>query len=162
MEFLLPALLMSILPLSDAREAAAVQRSAVILAPEYVGLSGTLTAFISLLSNEVTKHPSDSAILPTASESRAISDTAIVETERVSISWLIRVFLTVSSAKSASALEAISKGLVFLDGVETAKPDVHPKEGQKLVLRGKGKAIYLGVTGNSRKGRDYISVQKYL
>lgn len=75
---------------------------------------------------------------------------------------LDNVISAVFGISRKAALEAISKGLVFLDGVETAKPDVHPKEGQKLVLRGKGKAIYLGVTGNSRKGRDYISVQKYL
>ena len=64
------------------------------------------------------------------------------------------------SRKSAS--EAISRGIVFVDGVEMSKPDIKPREGQKLVLRGKGKAIYMGVTGNSRKGRDYITVIKYL
>ena len=34
------------------------------------------------------------------------------------------------------------------------------EEGQKLVLRGKGKAIYEGTSGKSRKGKDYIRVTK--
>ena len=75
---------------------------------------------------------------------------------------LDNVISAVFGISRKSALEAISKGIVFVDGIEQSKPDVHPKEGQKLVLRGKGKAIYMGVTGNSRKGRDYITVIKYL
>ena len=46
-----------------------------------------------------------------------------------------------------SAVEAINKGIVFVDSVETKKPDFFLKGGEKIVLRGKGKAIYNGVTG---------------
>ncbi|MBQ7640513.1 MAG: hypothetical protein IJS91_05950 [Bacteroidales bacterium] len=60
------------------------------------------------------------------------------------------------------AVEAIIKGLVFVDGAEIQKPDYRLAEGQKLVLRHKGKAIYLGETGTSRKGKVYIRVEKYV
>ena len=60
------------------------------------------------------------------------------------------------------AVEAISRGIVFVNGMEAVKPGYTMKEGEKLVLRGKGKAIYLGITGESRKGKFYIKVEKYI
>ena len=60
------------------------------------------------------------------------------------------------------AVTAISRGLVFIDGAENLKPDYQLKDGQKMVLRGKGKAFYLGQTGTSKKGKAYIEIKKYL
>lgn len=60
------------------------------------------------------------------------------------------------------ATEAIIKGLVFVDGAEVQKPDYRLAEGQKLVLRHKGKAVFLGETGTSKKGKVYIKVEKYI
>ena len=74
---------------------------------------------------------------------------------------LDNVVSAVFSVSRKTAQEAISRGLVFIDGIETVKADVKMKPGQKLVLRGKGKAIYMGVSGVSRKGRDYIDVIRY-
>lgn len=64
------------------------------------------------------------------------------------------------SRKNAS--EAISAGLVFVNSMENKKPDYVLKDGEKLVLRGKGKAIYRGVSGTSRKGRVYAEFEKYI
>ena len=75
---------------------------------------------------------------------------------------LDNVVSAVFSVSRKSAQEAISRGLVYIDGIQTMKPDQQLKEGQKLVLRGKGKAIYEGVSGKSRKGKDYIKVIKYI
>lgn len=50
------------------------------------------------------------------------------------------------------ATEAILAGRVFVNGVETTKPDMSLKGGEKIVLRGKGKAIYHGINGTSKKG----------
>ena len=60
------------------------------------------------------------------------------------------------------ATEAILAGRVFVNGVETTKPDMSLKGGEKIVLRGKGKAIYHGINGTSKKGKLYISVDKYM
>ena len=80
----------------------------------------------------------------------------------VSSPRLDNVVSAVFSVSRKSAQEAISRGLVFIDGIQTMKPDQQLKEGQKLVLRGKGKAIYEGTSGKSRKGKDYIRVTKYI
>lgn len=80
----------------------------------------------------------------------------------VSSPRLDNVVSAVFSLSRKNAVEAISRGLVFIDGIQTMKPDQQLKDGQKLVLRGKGKAVYLGVSGTSRKGKDYIKVIKYI
>lgn len=75
---------------------------------------------------------------------------------------LDNVLSAVFSISRKSAQEAISRGLVFLDGIQQTKPDKQLSEDQKLVLRGKGKAIYRGISGTSRKGKIYITVEKYI
>ncbi len=60
------------------------------------------------------------------------------------------------------AVSVISHGKVFVSGREITKPDFALKGGEKIVLRGKGKAIYNGVTGTSKKGKLYIDVEKYI
>lgn len=60
------------------------------------------------------------------------------------------------------AVSAISHGKVFVSGREITKPDFALKGGEKIVLRGKGKAIYNGVTGTSKKGKLYVDVEKYI
>lgn len=60
------------------------------------------------------------------------------------------------------ATESISRGKVFVNGRETTKPDFTLKGGEKIVLRGKGKAIYNGISGESKKGKLYVNIEKYV
>ena len=43
-----------------------------------------------------------------------------------------------------------------------AKPDFLLKGGEKVVLRGKGKAIYAGEKGTTRKGKVIIEAAIYI
>ena len=60
------------------------------------------------------------------------------------------------------AQEAVSRGKVFVDGVEMSKPDFFLKGGEKVVLRGKGKAVYAGQKGTTRKGKVVIEAAIYI
>ena len=80
----------------------------------------------------------------------------------VSSPRLDNVISSVFGVSRKDAVFAISKGIVFVAGREVNKPDYQVKDGEKLVLRGKGKAIYNGVVGTSKKGKSYISVTKYV
>ena len=60
------------------------------------------------------------------------------------------------------AQSCISRGKVFVSGQEIAKPDMTLRGGEKIVLRGMGKAIYQGVSGSSKKGKLYITAEKYI
>lgn len=62
----------------------------------------------------------------------------------------------------ARAAEAIRSGLVFVNSMQTEKTDSQVQEGDKLVLRGKGKAYLRQVGGKSRKDRIFITVERYL
>ena len=60
------------------------------------------------------------------------------------------------------AAAAILHGSVFVNDLEAKKPDARLEPGDKLVLRGAGKAIFTEISGTTRKGRLSIRFQKYL
>lgn len=62
----------------------------------------------------------------------------------------------------AKAAEAIRRGIVFVNSAQIEKPDFNVKEGDRLVIRGMGKARLREIGGRSRKDRIYIKIDKYL
>ena len=58
------------------------------------------------------------------------------------------------------AAEMIRAGLVFVNWLEKRDPSFEVKSGDKISLRGKGKAEVSDVTGTSRKGRLFVEVKK--
>ncbi len=60
------------------------------------------------------------------------------------------------------AQEAIRQGLVFVNGRQVLKPDFELSEGDRISVRGKGKAILSEVGGRTRKDRITITVIRYL
>ena len=72
----------------------------------------------------------------------------------------LRLDSVVSSAFSlsrAKAAEQIRRGLVSVNSMEAVKPDMEIDEGDKIVLRGSGKALLSEVGGRSRKDRICIT-----
>lgn len=60
------------------------------------------------------------------------------------------------------AADAIRSGLVSVNHLETTKPDKSVEQGDVLVLRGKGKAILAEVGGESKKGRIWVTINKFI
>lgn len=60
----------------------------------------------------------------------------------------------------AKAAEAVRQGLVFVNGVQCEKIDRQIEEGDKLVIRGKGRAFLKEVGGRTRKDRVYIEIER--
>jgi len=58
----------------------------------------------------------------------------------------------------SAAVQAIKSGVVFLDGMQTEKPEKIVGQGDKIVLRGKGKTVLREIGGNTRKDRVYITI----
>lgn len=76
----------------------------------------------------------------------------------------LRLDNVISSAfrtSRAKAADAIRSGVVFVNSVQSEKPDMQVEEGAKLVLRGKGKAYLKEVGGKTRKDRIAIVIEKY-
>ena len=59
------------------------------------------------------------------------------------------------------AAEAVRQGLVFVDHIEAAKPDMTVSEGSELVIRHKGKAKLLQAGSRTRKDRINITIARY-
>lgn len=59
------------------------------------------------------------------------------------------------------AAAAILRGSVFVNDIEAKKPDARLEPGDKLVLRGAGKAVFSEIAGTTRKGRLSVRFQKY-
>ncbi|MEG0924488.1 MAG: YlmH/Sll1252 family protein [Anaerovoracaceae bacterium] len=64
----------------------------------------------------------------------------------------------ISRTKSA---EAISKGIVFVNNQEINRPDYQVSQGDKIVLRGKGKVNLIETCGKTRKDRLYVIFEKF-
>ena len=62
----------------------------------------------------------------------------------------------------ANAAEAIRRGIVSVNHLEVTKPDARVDEGSVLVLKGKGKAILREIGGESKKGRLWITIERFL
>ncbi len=62
----------------------------------------------------------------------------------------------------SKASEAIRGGIVSVDHIECLKPDAKVDEGAILVLRGRGKAVLKEIGGESKKGRTWVIIEKYI
>lgn len=62
----------------------------------------------------------------------------------------------------SKAAEAITRGIVFVNHMEVTKTDQILAEGDAVVLRGSGKAIITEASGVSRKGRIYVTFDKFV
>ena len=71
------------------------------------------------------------------------------------ISAVFNLSRTVSS-------QLIASESVFADGRLITQPSAVLKEGARISVRGYGKFIFMGVSGNTRKGRLYINIKKYV
>lgn len=83
-------------------------------------------------------------------------------TESVASLRLDNVISAAFGVARSKASEAIASGLVFVNGIEAAKSERQVKEGDKLVFRGKGKAVLKEAGRITRKGRIIITIERYL
>ena len=65
-------------------------------------------------------------------------------------------------AARGKAQEAIRQGLVSVNGRQVTKPDCEVEEGDRISLRGKGKAVLAEVGARTRKARIAVVITRYL
>lgn len=83
------------------------------------------------------------------------------DSDTVASMRLDAVASSVFSISRTSASDAVSAGLVTVNGTQVSKPDMTVNEGDKLTLRGKGKAVIVKLDGFSKKGRIRFIFRKY-
>ncbi|MGN0733278.1 MAG: YlmH/Sll1252 family protein [Emergencia sp.] len=84
-----------------------------------------------------------------------------IVTDTVASLRLDSVIASAFGLSRGKASEAITRGIVFVNNMEVIKTDYQVAEGDKLTLRGKGKAVLAEVGGRSRKDRQYITIERY-
>ncbi len=85
----------------------------------------------------------------------------VSDSDTVASMRLDAVISSIFSISRTAAFDAISGGIVSVNGIAVTKPDRAVNEGDKLTMRGKGKAVIDSVGGFSKKGRIRFSYRKY-
>ena len=100
-------------------------------------------------------------ILPVSSFDRAEDKFEICFTTVASLrlDGVISAFFNLSRSTAA---EIVNKGLVYVNSSQCLKADYALKEGDKIVLRGKGKTVLTEIKGTSKKGKLKIEYKKYI
>lgn len=83
------------------------------------------------------------------------------KTDTVASLRLDNMISSVFGLSRAKAAEAIRGGIVFVNGIEALKVDRIVCEGDKLVFRGRGKAVFTEIGGQSRKDRTFVKFNVY-
>lgn len=92
-----------------------------------------------------------------------VHNNSTFETKRCYVSSM-RLDGVLSAAFAISrntAVEAIRKGVVLLNGIVVQKPDARVPFGSKLVIHGKGKVMVDEDAGVTKKGRQAFIIRKY-
>jgi RNA-binding protein YlmH len=135
-----------ILVRDDGADIIIVPEIADFLLEEYVQVGRTH------VSREV--HPLSELILPEV-RTQIIKDT-------VPSARLDSIIASAFKLSRSKAAEAIRGGIVSVDHIECLKPDARVEEGAVLVLRGRGKALLKEIGGESKKGRIWVVIEKYI
>ena len=135
-----------ILVRNDGADIIVLPEIADFLVSEYtqVGRTAVRTEKISL----------DELIIPEA-KTQIIRDT--IPSSR--LDNIVSSAFRISRSKAADAIRA---GIVSVDHIECLKPDARITEEQTIVLRGKGKAVLREIGGESKKGRVWIVIERYI
>jgi RNA-binding protein YlmH len=72
---------------------------------------------------------------------------------------IIAAFFNLSRSNAA---ETVCKGLVYVNSSQCFKGDYMLKEGDKIVLRGKGKTVLTEIKGTSKKGKLKFEYKRYI
>lgn len=121
----------------------------------------TIAEYLVIHYGKAGRTSIEAEILPISQVDKGVIKKEEIRTS-VASPRLDNVISAVFNVGRKDAVAAINQGRVFINDVENNKPDYTLKDGEKIVLRGKGKAIYKGTSGTSKKGKIYITVEKYI
>lgn len=126
----------------------------IIIVPEIADF--LLDEYIQVGRTHVSRevHPLSELIMPEV-RTQIIKDT-------VPSARLDSIIASAFKLSRSKAAEAIRGGIVSVDHIECLKPDARVEEGAILVLRGKGKALLKEIGGESKKGRTWVIIEKYI
>lgn len=133
-----------------------------------VGKAGADIVVLKSIAPFLLEHYTQAGSLPLSCKTEKISELAApeIKTEKiiesvasVRLDNLLGAAFGISRAEAANA---VSHGLVRVNDIEAIKTDARITPGDKLTLRGSGKAIFREILGTTRKGRLSVLIEKYI
>ncbi len=85
----------------------------------------------------------------------------VTDSDTVASMRLDAVCSSVFGISRSSAQEAVGSGIVALNGITVTKSDRAVEQGDKITLRGKGRAVIESIGGLSKKGRIRFVYRRY-
>lgn len=126
----------------------------IIVLPEIAGFLIREYSQVGRVAVRTKEVPVEELIMPEV-RTETIRDT-------VSSARLDNIVSSAFRISRSKAAEAIRAGLVSIDHIESLKPDAKVEEGASVVLKGKGKARLAEIGGESKKGRLWIRIVRFI
>ena len=101
-------------------------------------------------------------------EAMEIEDLKEIETQKIEITEIVaslrldNIVASLARTSRSKANELLEQERVFLNFQNETKSSKQVKIGDVITIRGKGKFIFKEISGNTRKGRYVIKVEKYI
>lgn len=120
----------------------------------------SLAGFLEKNYDKVGRREMDAEVLPISA--LQVPELVTEEVGKTVASLRLDSVMAAAFGRSRSKmLEVIRQGRVYLNNIQCLKPEKTIKEGDKLVLRGRGKVVLKEVGGSTRKDRIFITLTVY-
>ena len=114
-------------------------------------------------SEELTHRDYLGAILNLGVDRSVVGDILVDEIQGTCSSVRLDTLIALAFGASRSSMVSyIEGGLVFVNGKLITSNGHEPKEGDIISVRGKGRFIYDGIARQTKKGRNSITIRKYI
>ena len=111
------------------------------------GMFFTIQGMLPLMGN-----PSSIVLMGSIAGRLAVAESPVYAASKAGVRSLAR----------SLAADFVTKGAVSLNWLVCTDTSKEVKAGDKISMRGKGKAEVVGISGKSRKGRLFVDVKKYI
>ncbi len=101
-------------------------------------------------------------------EIKSIEDIDEIKIEKIEISEIVaslrldNIVASLARTSRTKAIEILEQERVFLNFKNETKPSKQVKAGDIITIRGKGRFEFTEISGNTRKGRYVIKINKYI
>ena len=101
-------------------------------------------------------------------EAKKIEDLKEIETQKVEITEIVaslrldNIVASLARTSRSKAIDILEQERVFLNVKNETKSSKQVKVGDVITIRGKGRFVFKEISGNTKKGRYVIKIDKFI
>lgn len=127
-----------------------------------VAVLSKIAPFVAANMSKAGRGTLKAEIIPVSQAKNASKSAGVPDSFTVSSMRLDSVVKNAFRVSRGDAVSAIESGIVFVNDTECTKPDKKVCEGDKIVLRRKGRIIINDCSSVSKKGRTIVEITKFV